>query len=345
MPQQKKRSGFLGSSLILLAVVGALSLATAGYFVMEGTSSGATKDILIPRGSTIGRISERLAKEGVIARPGLFRFLLRMTNGEHRVRAGEFRFRLSMRPMDALFTLYEGEPIAYPITVPEGWNVRQIGEIIQQAGLGDGAKFVDLGLSKETATKYKIDAPSLEGFLFPDTYTFSKIDGEERILETMVHRFQNKFTEEYRQRAKAMGFTALELVTFASIIEKETGVPTERKVISAVFHNRLKKKMRLQSDPTTIYGIKDFNGNLTRAHLQEMTPYNTYKIKALPPGPIANPGWEAILAALSPAPVDYLYFVANGQGTHLFSNTYKEHNEYVTRYQKSRSTNRVPSKK
>ncbi len=345
MPPSEKRSGFLGSSLILLAIVGALSLATAGYFVMEGSASGPAKDILIPRGSTIGRISERLAKEGVIKRPGMFRLLLRMTNGEHRVRAGEFRFRESMRPMDALYTLYEGEPIVHAVTVPEGWNVRQIADIVQKAGVGDAKKFASLGLSKEMASKLKVNADSLEGFLFPDTYSFSLIDGEERILETMVRRFQSKFTEEYKKKAAIMGFTPLELITLASIIEKETGVPTERKIISAVFHNRLKKKMRLQSDPTTIYGIKDFNGNLTKAHLLEMTPYNTYRIKALPPGPICNPGWDAILAALDPANEEYLYFVANGQGSHLFSKTYKEHNDYVTRYQKSRNTNRVPSKK
>jgi UPF0755 protein len=345
MPPPEKRTGFLGSALILLSIVAAVALATAGYFVMEGSPDGATTDVLIPRGSTIGRISERLAKEGVIQRPGMFRLLLRMTNGEHRVRAGEFRFRQSMRPMDALYTLYEGEPIVHTVTVPEGWNIRQIADIIQRAGLGDGKKFAEMGLAKETAAKYKIDAPNLEGFLYPDTYAFSKIDGEERILETMVRKFQSKFTDEYKKRAQAMGFSMVELVTLASIIEKETGVPTERRLISAVFHNRLKKKMRLQSDPTTIYGIKDFNGNLTKAHLLEATPYNTYKIKALPPGPIANPGWEAILATLDPAPEEYLYFVANGQGTHLFSKTYKEHNDYVTRYQKMRNTNRVPSKK
>ncbi len=345
MPQTEKRSGFFGSSLILLGVVGAIALATVGYFVMEGSSTGAAKDILIPRGSTIGRISEKLAKEGVIKRPGMFRLLLRATNGEHRVRAGEFRFRESMRPIDALYALYEGEPIVHPVTVPEGWNVRQISEIIEKAGLGDGKKFAELGLSKEMAAKYKIDSVSLEGFLFPDTYSFSKIDGEDKILDAMVRRFQAKFTEEYRKKAEAMGFTTVELVTLASIIEKETGVPTERRIISAVFHNRLKKKMRLQSDPTTIYGVKDFNGNLTRAHLLETTPYNTYKIKALPIGPIANPGWEAILAALDPAQDDSLYFVANGAGTHLFSKTYKQHNEYVVQYQKRRQPNRVPTKK
>jgi UPF0755 protein len=345
MPQAQKRSGFFGSTLILLALVGLVALATAGYFVLEGSSAGAEKDVLIPRGATIGKIAERLKREGVISRPGLFKLLLRMTNGEHRVRAGEFRFRLAMRPMDALYTLYEGEPIVHPLTVPEGWNVRQIGEIVERQGLGDGKKFIELGLSPQMAAKYKINAPSLEGFLFPDTYHFSRIDGEDRILDTMVRRFLSKFTDDYRKRAEAMGFTLVQLVTLASIIEKETGVANERKLISAVFHNRLKKKMRLQSDPTTIYGIQNFDGNLTKAHLLTTTPYNTYKIAGLPPGPIANPGWDALVAALEPAPEEYLFFVANGQGTHLFSKTYREHNDYVTRYQKSRNTNRVPSKK
>lgn len=345
MSQTEKRSGFFGSTLILLGVVGALAIATVGYFVMEGSPNGAAKDVLIPRGSTIGRISEKLAKEGVLKRPGMFRLLLRATNGEHRVRAGEFRFRENMRPIDALYTLYEGEPIVHQVTVPEGWNIRQIAEIVQKAGLGDAKKFADLGLSKDMAAKYKIQSVSLEGFLFPDTYAFSKIDGEDKILETMVRRFLTKFTDEHRKKAEAMGFSMVELVTLASIIEKETGVPQERKIISAVFHNRLKKKMRLQSDPTTIYGIKDFDGNLTKAHLLETTPYNTYKIKALPVGPIANPGWEAILAALDPAQDESLYFVANGAGTHLFSKTYKQHNDYVNQYQKRRQPDRMPTRK
>jgi len=155
----------------------------------------------------------------------------------------------------------------------------------------------------------------------------------EQIISTMVNRFRSVFSTEWALRAKELGFTVDQIVTLASIIEKETGAAFERPIISSVFHNRLKKKMRLESDPTVIYGIKNFDGNLTRKHLGTLTPYNTYKIKGLPAGPIANPGRAALEAALYPEKTVFLYFVSKRDTTHYFSTNLKEHNQAVRKYQ------------
>jgi UPF0755 protein len=178
-----------------------------------------------------------------------------------------------------------------------------------------------------------IQAESLEGYLFPDTYYFPRNTPIDRIIQTMLDRFNTVFTPAWADRARGIGLSRHQVVTLASIIEKETGAAGERPLIASVFHNRLARGMRLQSDPTVIYGIEDFDGNLTRAHLETPTPYNTYQVAGLPPGPIASPGRAALEAALFPEETDYLYFVARGDGTHQFSTRLDEHNEAVRRYQ------------
>jgi len=182
-----------------------------------------------------------------------------------------------------------------------------------------------------------LDTDTFEGYLFPDTYYFPKEAGVEKIISTMVERFRAVFVPEWRERAIQLGFTVNQIVTLASIIEKETGTPFERALISSVFHNRLKKKMRLESDPTVIYGIKDFNGNLTRKDLKTVTPYNTYQIRGLPAGPIANPGRASLEAALYPEDTSFIYFVAKKDSTHHFSTNLKDHNRAVRKYQLGRN--------
>ena len=176
----------------------------------------------------------------------------------------------------------------------------------------------------------------MEGYLYPETYYFSKGEGERKIIQTMISTFNQFYTLDMEEKARVLSMTRREIVTLASIIEKETSVGNERPLISAVFHNRLKRRIRLQSDPTVIYGLPDFDGNLTRKDLRVHSPYNTYWVKGLPPGPIANPGNESLIAVLNPAPVDYLYFVSKNNGTHYFSKTLSEHNGAVQRYQKNR---------
>jgi len=191
--------------------------------------------------------------------------------------------------------------------------------------------------SPEIISQYNIEGPNLEGYLFPDTYTWSKDTDPVAVIRFFLHRFRQVFTPKMAKRASEMKLSEREVITIASIVEKETSDPRERPLISGVIHNRLKKRIPLQSDPTVIYGMPDFNGNLTKKDLRRYTPYNTYVIRGLPPGPISNPGIGSLMAALYPASVDYLYFVSKNDGTHHFSSTLKEHNAAVDRYQRRRS--------
>lgn len=314
---------FLGLFLLFLVVSSSVS-----------DQTGESVDIVIPRGTTIGNVARVLSEQKVIRFPGLFKRVLQLSSGSKGVRAGEYRFHRSMSYIGALTVLYFDEPIVHPVTIPEGWTVRQIAAALASEQLVDEGHFIELALDPTAASKFQLKSPTLEGFLYPDTYTFSKIDGAERILERMVQRLLSKLDTDLRNRARVMNLPIEKWVTLASIIEKETGSAGERELISSVFHNRLKKGMRLQSDPTTIYGISNFDGNLKRKHLLERTPYNTYAIYGLPPGPIASPGIAALRAALYPADTKYLYFVANNRGGHIFAETLVQHNNNVEEYQR-----------
>lgn len=318
--------------LLFLAATTMLIVGGVFYVMLSGRPDGEPLDIVIERGKSAAAVSEKLAKKGVIEQPGLFKLVLRVTDGDRKVRAGEFRFRKQMRALDALHVLYFAEPILHSLTIPEGWTVRQIAAALAQAKLADERRFVSLALSREAAQKYGFKAPHLEGFLFPTTYQFSRIDSEERILDQMVSQFKRIYTS-YTTQAEAKGISLEKVITMASIVEKETGVADERPIVASVFYNRLKKKMRLQSDPTTIYGISNFNGNLTKEDLRRYSPYNSYVIYGLPPGPIANPGEASIRAAINPAETDYLYFVSNNIGSHVFSKDYGQHSRHVSNTQ------------
>jgi UPF0755 protein len=325
---------FFLKSALAVSVVFVLLVFSGLYLIFRG-GGGAPIDLVIPRGSSLVSVAELLHRNGVIEKAHAFRLLMRFTGGQHRVRAGEFHFKKDMGLIDALYVVYNGEPIVHPVTVPEGWTVRQIAGILAQAGLVDEQKFLSLTLTPQAAAKYHLKAPSLEGFLFPDTYTFSKVDGEERIVDRMVQRFNSKFDKTMQEQAAAQHMTVEQVVTLASIIEKETGAatPQERTLISSVYHNRLARHMRLQADPTTIYGIPNFNGNLTRRDLETPTAYNTYTFVGLPPGPIATPRNNTLVAALNPAKTNYLYFVSNNQGSSIFSETYGQHARHVNTWQ------------
>lgn len=331
--------GSIKSTLTGIALIAGLLCLGFFLFLLQGSPGTETKDVLIPRGLSLKSVSDLLSKEGIIRHPVIFQNLLRLTNGNKKVRAGEFRFRTGANLLNTLKVLYHSEPITHSITVPEGWNIRQIASVLQEKNLVRSDKFIQLALAPNSAKKYQLSTPHLEGFLYPDTYFFSRIDGEEKILETMVNRFFQEYQSRFKARVPASGMTLEKVVTLASIVEKETGKPSERPLIASVFFNRLKKGMRLQSDPTTIYGIENFNGNITKSDLQRWTPYNTYTISGLPPGPIASPGKDAIEAVLNPQPSEYLYFVSNNNGSHLFSKTYKEHLRSVQDYQINRRQN------
>lgn len=293
----------------------------------------AKSTINITRGQSFLTTSESLHQTGLIKQPFKFRLIARLKGFDKQIQAGEYLLSSSMSPNDILEALVHGKVNLYKITIPEGLNIYQIATLMEAAGFTTRADIVSAANDPAFVQEQGIAAETFEGYLFPDTYHFPKQTTPKKIISTMVARFWSVFTSKYKARAQELGFTIHEVVTLASIIEKETGVAHERPIISSVFHNRLKYGMRLDSDPTVIYGIKNFDGDLTRKHLTTPTPYNTYKIKGLPRGPIASPGIAAIRAALFPADTDYLFFVSKKDTTHKFSKNLKDHQRAIRKYQ------------
>ncbi len=292
--------------------------------------------IEIPQGITIDKVAVLLQQKKIIKSRRLFCLLARL-QPKKLIKAGEYHISPAISMLQLLNTLYEGKIFCRKITIPEGYTVRQIAKLLVKKGIiADQDRFIRLAHNKNIIKDLGFEAPSLEGYLYPDTYYFSKGLREESILKVMVSRFHDIFLPEWKDRSRELGVTFQEMITLASLIEKETSNEGERHLISAVYHNRLKAGIRLQCDPTVIYSLKDFNGNLTREHLLNDSPYNTYQKYGLPPGPIANPGRESIEAALYPADVKYRYFVSKNDGTHKFSYSLRDHNRAVFKYQKRR---------
>ena len=287
----------------------------------------------IPRGSSFAQTADILNEAGLIRQKKGFYLLALVTDTAKYIKAGEYDLQSSMTPMALLEKLTKGKVKGYQVFIPEGFTLNQIASRLENQGLADRETFISLASDSRLLSSLGIEEESVEGYLFPDTHRLNKSMGEEGILRFMVRQFRKVMTPDMLTRANELGLTEDEVVTLASIIEKEGGSQEERPIISAVFHNRLKRGMRLQSDPTVIYGIEDFDGNLRKSDLREKTPYNTYRIEGLPPGPICNPGREAIEAALYPASVDFLYFVSKNNGSHQFSSNLKDHNKAVLKYQ------------
>ena len=287
----------------------------------------------IPRGSSFAQTADILNEAGLIRQKKGFYLLALVTDTAKYIKAGEYDLQSSMTPIALLEKLTKGKVKGYQVFIPEGFTLNQIASCLENQGLADRETFISLASDSRLLSSLGIEEESVEGYLFPDTHRLNKSMGEEGILRFMVRQFRKVMTPDMLKRANELNLTEDEVVTLASIIEKEGGSQEERPIISAVFHNRLKRGMRLQSDPTVIYGIEDFDGNLRKSDLREKTPYNTYRIEGLPPGPICNPGREAIEAALYPASVDFLYFVSKNNGSHQFSSNLKDHNKAVLKYQ------------
>ena len=333
--RRKRRKIYI--PVLVLAVVLFVALVSVRLFLAWNTPAedpGRKVAIEIPSGATLILAAEKLHDEGVIRSVKSFVLLGKIKGLTGKVQAGELEFRTDMTPAEVLNVLSSGKAVAYSVTVPEGFTVRQIAALLDSKGLGDEHHFLSLAEDPVFSKSLGVPADRLEGFLFPDTYFWPKGMPEEELLSRMVARYRKVFDDSMKRRAQEMGMTELEVVTLASIVERETGVYSERPMVSAVFHNRLKKGYRLQTDPTVIYGLGPaFDGNLTKVQLRKDTPYNTYTRKGLPPGPIANPGEAALKAALYPEDAPYLYFVAKGDGSHVFSRNLVEHNRAVRKYQ------------
>ena len=284
-------------------------------------------------GQTLRTTADILRQANLIESRLKFILISRIKGLDKHLKAGEYLLSAAMPPRQILEIMVKGEVNLHKLTVPEGYSIPQIAMLVESAKFGTKIDFIKTATDTVLASKNGIVGATFEGYLFPDTYFFPREVAMEQIISAMVNRFWSVFTTEWKVQAKDLGFTVHQIVTLASIIEKETGAAFERPIISSVFHNRLKKKMRLESDPTVIYGIKNFDGNLTRKHLSTHTPYNTYKIKGLPAGPIANPGRASLEAALYPERSVFIYFVSKKDNTHYFSTNLKEHNQAVRKYQ------------
>ncbi len=321
--------------LIIFPVVGAFWFyLEISSFVKDPFNSEASEKVFsIQPGQSLANIAQNLETESIISNKTYFKIFTRYKKAAKRLQAGEYILSAQKSPEQILEIFLKGKVKLYRITIPEGKNITETAALVETLGFCKKDEFIDLCQDKIFITSLGISSLSLEGYLFPDTYFFPQKTDCRVIIETMVDHFNNIFTKKWRKLAKSMGFSVHKIVTLASIIEKETGDAKERPLISSVFHNRLKKNMRLESDPTVIYGIKNFDGNIKRKHLKMRTPYNTYQIKGLPLGPIANPGAKSLAAALHPAHSEFLFFVSKKDTTHQFSKTIQEHNRAVRKYQ------------
>ena len=327
-------------SIILCILLSVLFLSTIFIFFQISTfiekpfnPDAPDKRFIIKPGQSLKIIAANLEKESIISDKKYFSLFVKFKKDDKNLQSGEYILSASKSPEQILEIFKKGKVNLYKITIPEGLSINEVALIVENKGFCDKTVFKNLCMNKTFINSLGIKASTLEGYLFPDTYFFPKNVSCKKIIFIMVEHFKQIFTKQWHLKAQTMGFSIHEIVTLASIIEKETGDSSERPLISSVFHNRLKKNMRLESDPTVIYGIKDFDGNIKRKHLTMKTPYNTYKIKGLPVGPIANPGAEALYSALNPAQTPYFFFVSKKENTHKFSETFKEHNKAVRKYQ------------
>jgi UPF0755 protein len=310
-------------------------------FLSQGPGSppGEERIFEVLPGEGFYRVANRLATEGLVTDAFRFKILAKLSGQEKTLRVGEYAVRTNMRPMELLEVLSSGKSIERQITFPEGSNMFEMAELIEAKGLAHRGEFLTLVKDKNLIHEVLGEnLPSLEGYLFPETYNYTKYTPLASLVRGMVARFKEAYATIGHN--PSAGMTRHQLVTLASVIEKETGAPDERPLISAVFHNRLKRNIRLQTDPTIIYGIwvetGNYKNNITRADIVRATPYNTYSIYGLPFGPIANPGREALAAAVAPAQSAYLFFVSRNDGTHVFSETLAGHNAAVQKFQLDR---------
>jgi len=323
--------------LILLVAAGAGSWWIRTRLVTPYRGFGSDEIFVeLPTGTSVSSIAARLADAGVITDPLTFRIAARLSGAERRLQAGEYRFAEPASPFDVVGRLERGDVFVHPLTFPEGLTIKEMAVLFERTGLGTGAEFEQTSRDASLIADLDPDARTLEGYLFPDTYALTRHAGAAGTVAAMVDRFKAAFDLDLRAAATAASLSPREVVTLASLIEKETAAADERPLVAAVYRNRLSRRMPLQCDPTVIYAMMragKWRGNLSRADLQMDSPYNTYRYPGLPPGPIASPGRASLDAAVHPADVPYLYFVSRNDGTHVFATTLQEHNQNVAKWQ------------
>ena len=283
----------------------------------------------ISHGATAKSIASQLAQEDLIRHPFGFELMVRFTGAGRRLKAGTYQLSGAMNLVDIVNRLRAGNVVLRRFVIPEGLTIPQIGQLWKAGGFGTAAAFEQAARNPRWRELYSIDAETLEGYLFPNTYQFADGTPVDSVIKILLDQFDKGWTHSLSEEAEALGFSTHEIITLASIIEKEAKADDERPLISAVYHNRLKRQWRLEADPTVLYALGNPERLLRRADLKVNSPYNTYLHRGLPPGPICNPGMASIKAALRPAQESYLYFVAIGGGRHYFSTRLAEHQRKI----------------
>jgi UPF0755 protein len=324
--------------LIAFILVGGVWIYTSLERPYQGYDA-AEQFVEIPPGSGTSSMAKRLADAGIVRSPQAFRLGVWLRGNSRRLQAGEYRFDRPMTPAEVADKIARGDVYVRAITFREGLTIHEMAQVFESAGYGPATEFVAASKQAGLVRDIDPDAKDLEGYLFPDTYTLPRRTTAAQLVERMVSRFGKAMPPELRSRAAERGFTVRQVVTLASLVEKETAKADERPVVAGVYTNRLKIGMGLQCDPTVIYALMlagRYDGNIRKGDLQIDSPYNTYRYSGLPPGPIAAPGEASLRAAAEPADVPYLYFVSRNDGSHVFSTTLEEHNRNVNNYQKRR---------
>jgi UPF0755 protein len=308
------------------------------WVVREGSGMSASTDpvtVTIPKGATVRAVTDSLESAGVIASPRAFRWYASLGSKDRAIKPGRYRFVQRQSWSSVLDTLTQGKAMVRTVTIPEGFDLRDIAPRLAKAL--DVPEDSVRAAATDVVWRTKLDVPalSLEGYLFPATYTFTVGTTAREAVNTMLERFEEAWRPEWNARLQAMGITRHEAMTMASIVEKEARVAAERPIIAAVYWNRLRKPMRLQADPTVQYAIPQHTERVLYKDLEVASPYNTYQHDGLPPGPIASPGEASIAATLAPADVPYLFFVAYPDGHHEFRTTFAEHQRAVAEARRS----------
>ena len=326
---------------LLLATIFILFLASWFTFKFLNTPKSPTKKILyeIERGEGAKSLAEHFKEKGIIQNKIVFLYGHSLFYSQKTIKAGEYVFDLPLSIQKILHIITDGKILLHAATIPEGLTRMEIADHLESLGFSERQAFMKASEDTSAISAMDPDARDLEGYLFPETYFFPKGVTTEKIVSSMTAQFKDTFSEEWTRRTDEIGLTIREIIILASLIEKETSLPDERPLVSAVFHNRLKKRMKLDCDPTIIYALKQDGQFKDRLHTKDMqldSPYNTYLYGGLPPGPIANPGKDSIAAALYPADKDFLFFVSKNDGSHHFSLSFREHQNAVNTFQRNK---------
>lgn len=349
----RKIFGFFGRMIMLVVFFAIIIVAAfaATFFYINWPVEHPTVELRIDGGTSVRKISELLEEKGVIKCASCFRIYITATGNGSKLRAGDYEFESGLTASDVITKLLTGDFKTYKVTFVEGWTVDQMADYLRSLQFIENENFADefVNLTKDKdfidTLNISWETPTLEGYLFPSTYEVYKLREPEKLIKLMVGEFKRRFADKIKRKSDQLGLKPHQIVIMSSIVEKETGASGERPLVASVFYNRLERGMLLQSDPTTIYGIKDFDGNLTKRDLANPHKYNTYVHPGLPPGPIANAGEASIKATLNPEDTEYFYFVSKNNGSHVFSKNLSEHNKNVWEYQLNRSKDKSSKSK